>query len=106
MLLHPFLTFVNSCAHVSCVLALNFHVMKNLATLNPEKLQGFKIHGTPLYHCYNLTCSNISGPGLTKLHSEFFTLAFPSTTHSTFTEDYLKGAVLVRPRVRLFAALT
>jgi len=30
----------------------SFELIKNLATLNPEKLQGF--HGTPLYHCYTL----------------------------------------------------
>ena len=29
-----------------------FELIKNLATLNPEKVQGF--HGTPLYHCYTL----------------------------------------------------
>jgi len=31
----------------------SFEPIKNLATLDPEKLQGF--HGTPLYHCYTLT---------------------------------------------------
>ena len=30
----------------------SFELIKNLATLNPEKLQGF--HGTPLYHWYTL----------------------------------------------------
>ena len=30
----------------------SFELIKNLVTLNPEKLQGF--HGTPLYHCYTL----------------------------------------------------
>jgi len=30
----------------------SFEPIKNLATLDPEKWQGF--HGTPLYHCYTL----------------------------------------------------
>ena len=33
----------------------SFETIKNLATLVPEKLQGF--HGTPLYHCCTLSSS-------------------------------------------------
>ena len=36
----------------------SFEVIKNLATLDPEKLQGF--YGTPLYHCYTLTITEIT----------------------------------------------
>ena len=40
-------------------LATFFEPIKNLATLDPEKLQGF--HGTPLYHCYTLRGGSPSG---------------------------------------------
>jgi len=37
----------------SCIFwGASFELIKNLATLDPEKLQDF--HGTPLYHCYTL----------------------------------------------------
>jgi len=39
--------------HINCILwGASFKIIKNLATLNPEKLQGF--HGIPLSHCYTL----------------------------------------------------
>ena len=40
-------------ARVNCNFwGASFELIKNLATLNPEKLKGF--HWTPLYHCYTL----------------------------------------------------
>jgi len=39
--------------HINCFFrGASFEPIQNLATLNPEKLQGF--HGAPLFHCYTL----------------------------------------------------
>ena len=53
-------------ATLNCIFGgASFEPIRNLATLDPEKLQGF--HGTPLYHCYTLWTTRL-WPHLSKTH--------------------------------------